>query len=579
MKITVNDKAVDESVAAITADEAEGKTEVITDARDENVDEHVPFKVKLWHFAKSGVGKTVIGVLLLVIIVLAVPMTRYAFLGLAITKPTTITVVDATTGKPVSQATVHFGRIDGTTDSKGVATLPGLPVGDHDLTVEKKYYATASTDYLVPIFGKAATTVKLTATGRVASVTVTNAISGKPLSGATVTIGDTVATADDSGVASIALATKIADQTGTVTMQGFNPVAITVNTNDMAPQVSAKLVPNGNVFFLSNRTGSYDVMSAALDGSNIKVVLAGTGAEVGNELQLFPSADGSYVAYVARRGNDTQPNVYVITTTTGAVDKVAGSISPSAIGWIGNAFYFTEFNNNGGQLADKRAQLIAYSADSKQVAMVDASHLEDGSSQYNYAEQAFGYNFQLVGDRIYYAKCWGYSSYYGGNQNRQASMMAVVNGKAVPLKDVTQNGGAYCSTTATKPDAIYYRVMYNSDYHSDSYLYVPGKTVQPTTVTDAQLYNNNYQYLTSPSGKQTFWTETRDGNKVSFIGDASGQNSKQVSGADYTAYGWLGDDYVLYSKNGSELYVAAAGTPLDGAHKITNYFSARPQAG
>ncbi len=581
MKIAVNDDEVEEVAAEIAADEQEGKTEVIEDARDERVDARAPFKARLARFIKSGVGKTIIGFLLLVAIVLAVPMTRYAFLGLMIAKPATITVVDSITGKPVSDATIHFGQNDGTTDSKGVATINGTSVGDHVLKVEKKYYATANTDYLVPIFGSAHTTVKLTATGRVASVTVTNGISGQPLSGATVQIGDTSATSGDNGVASIALATATADQTGQVTLAGYNTASVTVNTKDMAPQVAVKLVPSGNVYFISNRTGAYDVMSSALDGTNQKVVLAGTGSEVGNELQLLPTADNSYLAYVARRNGDTAPAIYIITTSNGAVNEIPNSVGAGAIGWINDTFYYSTFNYNSGVITDKRQQLLAYNAANGQVTTVDASHLVGNPGQYNYtyAEQGLG-NFVLVGNRIYYAKCWSYGMYYTGSQDQQASLMAVVNGSAISLKDVTQNGGGYCSTAAATPNQIYYIMNFTTGAQPNAYVYAPGKAVESTSSTSAQAYNTNFPYLISPDGTKTFWTETRDGKQVSFIGDANGNNAKQVSAADYTAYGWFTDKYVLYSKGGSQLYIAAVGDTLDGSHKITDYFSPqRPIAG
>ena len=364
MKITVNDKEVDEVAAEIAADEQEGRTEVIEDARDEHVDERVPFKSRLWGFVKSGLGRAIIGLLLLITVILAVPMTRYALLGLVITKPAVITVVDSTTGKPVSDATIHFGQNDGTTDSKGVATIDGMSVGDHVLTVEKKYYATAKTDYVVPIFSSARTTVKLTATGRVASITITNEISGKPISGATVKIGDTTATSGDNGVASIALATASADQTGQVTLNGYNTANVTVNTKDMAPQVAVKLVPQGNVYFISNRTGAYDVMSSQLDGTNQKVVLAGTGSEVGNELQLLPTADNSYLAYFARRNGDTSPAVYIITTSNGAVNEIPNSTNANVIGWIDGTFYYSTYNYNNGVITDKRPLVASKSSTS-----------------------------------------------------------------------------------------------------------------------------------------------------------------------------------------------------------------------
>lgn len=573
MKRESDNDAVDDSIAEITKTEEQGKAEVIEAVRDERLGDHRPRGERFLSFLKSGKGLALLAVLVLVAVIFAVPMTRYAALGVFVKKPTTVIVVDDATGKPVSEVTVAFGRQDGKTDKNGAVTFSGVSVGDHPLKAEKKYYTTAETSFVVPVINEAKTTIKLKATGRVATVNVTNAISGKPLAGATVKVGDAVATADDNGAATIALATKDSDQTGEVSLKDFQTVDISVNTKDMAPSVDAKLYPDGKVYFLSNRAGTYDVMSSTLDGEDQQVVAKGTGSELAYELQLVPSPTRQYLALKARRGSDKEGYIYVIDTATNAISKVENSNGPSLIGWINNTFYYGQYNYNNGQIVDGRAKLVSYNAASKQNSVIDASKFE--GDQWGNAELGLGTFHQLVGDRIYYAKCWSYNGYYTGNRDRKASLMAVVDGKAVSLKDVDQNGGAYCGTVATKPDTVYYQVTFSNDSHSDSYRYILGKAVEAVQVSDGQLYNNSYTYLMSPNGKRTFWTETRDGQDVSFVGDANGQNAQQVSAANYKAYGWVGDDYVLYSKGGSELYVAAAGAQLDGAHKITNFYSQR----
>ena len=55
-----------------------------------------------------------------------------------------------------------------------------------------------------------------------------------------------------------------------------------------------------------------------------------------------------------------------------------------------------------------------------------------------------------------------------------------------------------------------------------------------------------------------------------FIGDSSGGSGKQIATlSDYDTYGWYTDDYLLVSKNGSELYImpVSGGTPI----KISDY--------
>lgn len=520
-------------------------------------------------FIMSGPGRVLIVAVVLIAAALAIPMTRYAALGVVIKKDVTIYVVDETTGKPVSNAKVHYAREDAVTDNKGVATVATMPVGDHPLSIEKSYYQTTATSYTVPIMSSAKTTVKIKATGRTALVTVKNAISGKLVEGASVKIGDATAVTDDKGVANVVVPVKDGDQPGVVTKAGYRQADTTLTTKDMQPLAEVQLVPDGKTYFLSNRTGGYDVMSATLDGKDQQTVVKGTGKEVAYELQLSQSPSRAFLAYVARRDSDTAPNLYIVDTSTGGLTKVSDAQSPSVIGWVNNTLYFSLYNYTS--VADKRIQLIAYSADTKQRTVVDSSHLE--GDQYVYAEQGLSTRFQLIGSKLYYAKCWSYSNSFTGSQDRTASFMVVSGSSVTSLKDVPQKGQAYCDAVATKPNAIYFRIAYAASNTADSYRYIPGKSVESVQINDGQLYNSSYTFLTSPAGSKTYWTETRDGKRVSFIGDANGQNEVQVSGASYTAYGWLGDDYVLYSKDGSELYVAAAGDQLDGAHKITDYFS------
>ena len=62
--------------------------------------------------------------------------------------------------------------------------------------------------------------------------------------------------------------------------------------------------------------------------------------------------------------------------------------------------------------------------------------------------------------------------------------------------------------------------------------------------------------MQSPSGNVTFWSETRDGKNTLFVGDGQGANQKEIAKlSDYQTYGWYTEDYLLVSKDGSELYI------------------------
>ena len=94
-------------------------------------------------------------------------------------------------------------------------------------------------------------------------------------------------------------------------------------------------------------------------------------------------------------------------------------------------------------------------------------------------------------------------------------------------------------------------------------------------MSDRDFYAPTPSYLMSPSGTKTFWSEMRDGKSVMFQGDNALNNRLEVQAGDFAPYGWYGNDYVLYTKSGSQLYIAPVGSAFNGEHKITDYHRAQ----
>jgi len=82
---------------------------------------------------------------------------------------------------------------------------------------------------------------------------------------------------------------------------------VTVTTDKVAAN-QFKLAPVGKVFFLSNAGGKIDVVSTNLDGTDRKVVLAGTGKEDRNNTVLLASSDWKYLALLSLRDGGNNPN-------------------------------------------------------------------------------------------------------------------------------------------------------------------------------------------------------------------------------------------------------------------------------
>ena len=570
------DSAAADVALEIEQKEESGELETIESVKPQETEVHEVYsrRHRFLGFLKDPKGRAVAITLMLLGVIFAVPMTRYALLGVFVKKPVTITVVDEATGKPVTDALVRYARADATTDKNGKAVMNSMSVGDHPLGVEKKYYETYQGSYTVPVFAQADTTIKLKATGRLASVTVTNTITEQPIAGATVKIGDTSAVAADNGVATVALGIRSGDQPGTVSASGFKPVEITVNTQDISPVVDINLVPEGKMYFLSNRNGTLDVMSSALDGSGQEVVIKGTGREVPYEMAVEANATRTRLALLSRR-EGSKAMLYMVDTANANLQKIDDSATTyTPIGWAGDFYYYATYTDKY-QAANDRLQIMAYNAASKERVVVDGSRVS--GEGYTTLEQVLATRYQLVDGRLYYARCWQYANFAAADISEKASLMMAIDGKPAVLKQVDQTKTAYCDAFVKKPGLVYFRITSTADSNdSQFYRYQTGKQTESVQLNESDfLSTDNGVYYTSPNGQYVFWTESVDGKPVSFTSKVDGTDTNRLhEGDSMEAFGWFGDTYVVYGKNGNELYIGAA-SGKGKILKVADYYSMR----
>jgi hypothetical protein len=511
--------------------------------------------------------------LVVVAVILAVPFTRYAVLGLFMKGTVEVSVLDSKSNTPVSGATVSMGGETFKTDAAGKAKGE-VKLGSSMLKVTKQYYSDTSQDVTVTLSAdKNKFSVPLSATGRQVPVTVINNITQKPLANAEIIVLDTTAKTNKDGRATIVLPTRAATQKGTVRLRGYNSSEVTIKVTDKVdPGNEFKLTPSGKLYFLSNQSGKIDVVKTDLDGKNREVVLAGTGKEEAYTTSLLASRDWKYLALLSNRtGNGA--SVYLINTTAG--DKLTTVDEGKAIfglyGWSDNTLVYMVDRQNVQNWQPKRQALKSYNAATGKLTTIDETAGE-GNTPNDYAHTRFS-DVYILNNELVYSQYWSASAYAldGKSVNFVSVKPDGTGKKTIKAFPVPANQSYYSiNSVLYAPYGIYLQAP--TATASTYYAYEAGIIKQRNDVSENTFYQRYPTFLISPSGDKTFWAELRDGKNALFIGGKNAEDKKQiVSSSELNPYGWYSDEYLLLSQKGSELYVL----PISGdtkAQKITDYY-------
>jgi len=521
-------------------------------------------------------------ILAVILIVLGVPFTRYKVLGLFLKHDAGISVLDSVTGRPVSGATVAVGSQSAETDAAGLATLH-VPVGPHHFSVSKHYYKSGGGDVTVKLFGsQSPARVKLVATGRQVPVKVVDEITGKGLANVEIKVLDITARTDKDGKATVALPTKSSTLKANFSLSGYNDTTASIAVTDQTVSANTfKLTPAGKLYFLSNQSGTIDVVKTNLDGSDRQTVLAGTGKEDPNSTSLLASRDWKYLALLSNRSG-TQ-SIYLINTSNDNVTNIdSGSATTSfnLIGWSDDTFVYQALHSNVSSWQSGAQTLRSYDAANSKLYNIDQTTGQGAQDAYVFT--SFGF-VNLVGNKVVYGLYWtmggSNSDIINGKTNSIWSVFPDGSGKK-DLQDIALSGIPwYTSLYAVPTDPNTLDIQSTVQLQPNSYYtYANGSVTQSTDLNDStfsQAQQSAKTYLLSPSGRQALWSDIRDNKHVLFVGNGSGQAGKQIGVPDdYVPYGWYTDKYLLVTIGGSELYIL----PADGGkspQKITDYY--KPQ--
>ena len=531
-------------------------------------------RLKSWYLShkKKTIPATV---LVLLAILLGIPTTRYAILGTVLKKDYVVAVIDSKSNLPVSEVEIHYKGRTAVTTPDGKARLRHVPVGPGNLTAIKKYYSDFNGIATVPLQSKTDFKVSLNPTGRQVPLKAINKINGQPVKGAVLKVADTQVKTDDKGEATVVLPPDKETLDGVLTSPGFNDQKVTVKVSQLAVKENTyQLVPAGKIYFLSKRTGKVNVMKSDLDGSNSVVVLEATGTESETDTILLASRDWQYLALKARR-TGSNAKLYLIDASSDKLTEVDGADNANVdlVGWAGHQLIYQVHRTNLQLWDNKQNALKTYNAETKQLATIDETAGE-GTSNTDYAEAEIQ-GATILSDRVTYNIIWyaGYMSAARLNGKKHAIMSAKPDGSSKQaLKEFDANTVSYLNAVHAEAGEIYYRVFSGST--TSFYTYKSGKVDVDTQMTDEKFNTPYPTFLVSPTGDNTFWYESRDGKNTLFVGDGNGQKGNQIATlSEYTPYGWFSDDYVLVSKNSSELYILPSNGPGTTGQilKITDY--------
>jgi len=530
---------------------------------------------RFWHWVRTHKKLSVpLAIVVLTAVLLAVPLTRYKVLGLFVQKDFSVMVLDTETGKAVSNAHVGLAGKSAVTDAEGRATLKELKPGNAKLTVTKNYYQESNTDVLVSLSdNKNHADVKLQATGRQVPVSVLNRITGAPVKDATIKAKDAEAKTNDKGEATMVVSSKDDIMDVVVSAPHFNNKKFILSVNEeVSEQNKFKLTPSGKVYFLSKASGKVDVVKSNLDGSDRKKVVAGTGKEIDADTVLLATRDWKFLALKSRR-EGTKAKLYVIDTAT---DKMTvmdeGDADFAVSGWTNHSFVYTVTRKL--EIWQPRRQAIkSYNADSKALTTLRESRAS-GTQRLHEAEDLG--NIYTIEDDVLFTVSW--SRCCSGAASKQRSQIAKVKvgtHDVSVLKSWSTNEVNYFNSRPYAPNEIYYLYYKQTNSYQSTPLFLEYEDgqIKAADIDEATYYKEYPRYILSPSGGHWFWADARDGKKTLFVGDKEAENEQQIAaGSEFTPYGWFGDEYLLVSKEDSELYIMANKKGADkSAVKITDY--------
>lgn len=500
--------------------------------RSQEIAETPPPKGKLPTWTSKINKKVVIAATVVLLLgVIALTDAKYLLTGWFITGNAKVVVADSKTLQPISAAKVTIDGKQSITNQKGVASLSGVHVGSQKVVVTKTGYQTSTQSQTLGFGTSQLKPILLKGKGITVAFLVTDKISNEPLEGASITVYGNKALTNKKGEALLNVLPRggvVAK--GTVAKTDYDSASIDFQVAESSKPNKTSLIPSGKVFFVSNRSGKYDIYSSDL-GGNQKVVLAATGKE-DQRTQIIPSTDGKYVALISTReglrdaSGELITGLYIIDASTLALTKIDSAQNYNGVEWSGGSVIAVK---QGQADSGYQSNALIYNVATKQ------SNTISGVSGYAVSD-----------DRLYYSLA---------NKDKPDFGLFSIKIDGSDRKKLTD--GTYYSLIRTSQNTI---VFNNSDDNTWKSINTDTKQIQSLPGAPSDTSDNIY--ILSPDRSKIAYSQLRDGNVKLFAKPVSqGAESLVSKSGNVVNYGWLSNNYLAYQAvdaEGSAIYVGAA---------------------
>lgn len=511
------------------SDDTSPKPEPAVDKPEEKPTKHSRWQKfrRGWHeWWRNPVKRrlSIAGILIALVATFGVPTSRYFVLNnLGVRSKASMVVIDESTRQPLKNVKVILSGQSVQTNSDGQASFRNIKLGKQSLVVEKRAFAELKKNITIGWGSNPLGDISITPTGSQYSFEITDFLSGKPLTKVEAISGDFNAQSDETGLIKLVIddngETSSADVM--ISLDGYRveTINLDLNTKD-ATKVA--MVPSQKHFFVSKRSGRYDIFKIDADGQNETKILSGSGAER-DDLVLVPHPTNGYVALVSTRENVRNSSGFLLSTLT-LIDpmqnipaKVAQSEQIQIIDWIKDRLIYVQITEGSSAVNPDRQKLMSYDiASGKSTELAKANYFNDVIS---------------VNGAIYYAPSATYS---------------------------TDAAGFFkISSDGTSKQTVHNQEVWNifrTEY--DKLVVSSGSDWYTLVVSSGKLTKLSGEppnlkariYVLSSDGKHALWTDDRDGKGVLLNLDITSNKDEiliQLSGLQNPVR-WLNDRTVVF---------------------------------